>query len=99
MARGPGPTVAVLEDLGDPKCSAGWWGEVHVAVHKGLGLKGAITNGVMRDLDVFDDGSSIFHGSLGPSPCFALVRELSSVFTFYCLRLVEPEFTHHDRHG
>ena len=55
MARGPGPTVAVVEDLDYPNCIAGWWGEVHVAVHKGLGLKGAITNGVMRDLDVIDE--------------------------------------------
>jgi hypothetical protein len=37
MARGPEPTVAVVEDLDYPDCIAGWWGEVHVAVHKGLG--------------------------------------------------------------
>lgn len=41
MARGPAPTVAVVEDLDYPRCIAGWWGEVHVAAHKGLGLKGA----------------------------------------------------------
>ena len=49
MARGEGPTVAVIEDIDYPNCIAGWWGEVHVAVHKGLGLAGAVTNGVMRD--------------------------------------------------
>ena len=42
MARGPMPTVAVIEDLDYPNCIAGWWGEVHVAVHKGLGMKGAV---------------------------------------------------------
>ncbi len=65
MARGPRPTVAVVEDLDHPNCIAGWWGEVHVAVHKGLGLKGALTNGVMRDLDVIDDGFPILAGSIG----------------------------------
>ena len=40
MARGPGPTVAVIEDVDYPNCIAGWWGEVHVAVHKGLGMAG-----------------------------------------------------------
>ena len=48
MAGGSGPTAAVVEDVDYPNCIAGWWGEVHVAVHKGLGLKGALSNGVMR---------------------------------------------------
>ena len=56
MARGPKPTVAVVQDMDYPNCIVGWRGEVHVAVHKGLGLKGALTNGVMRDLGVIDDG-------------------------------------------
>ena len=58
MAGGDGPTAAVVEDVDYPNCIAGWWGEVHVAVHKGLGLAGAVTNGVMRDLDVLDEGGS-----------------------------------------
>ena len=81
MARGPGPTVAVVEDLDHPNCIAGWWGEVHVAVHKGLGLKGALTNGVMRDLDVIDDGFPILAGSIGPSHGFVHVRELKTEVT------------------
>ena len=41
MAAGPSPSAAVVEDVDYPNCIAGWWGEVHVAVHKGLGLAGA----------------------------------------------------------
>ena len=67
MAGGSGPTVAVVEDVDYPNCIAGWWGEVHVAVHKGLGLQGAVTNGVVRDLDVIDDGFPVLAGSIGPS--------------------------------
>ena len=59
MAGGAGPPEAVVEDVDYPNCIAGWWGEVHVAVHKGLGLAGAVTNGVMRDLDVMDDGFTV----------------------------------------
>jgi len=44
MAGETGPTVAVVQDMDGPDCVAGWWGEVHVAVHKGLGMAGAITN-------------------------------------------------------
>ena len=99
MARGPGPTVAVVEDLDHPNCIAGWWGEVHVAVHKGLGLKGALTNGVMRDLDVIDDGFPILAGSIGPSHGFVHVRELKTEVTVNSMRVKEDEFIHADRHG
>ena len=99
MARGPGPTVAVVEDLDHPNCIAGWWGEVHVAVHKGLGLKGALTNGVMRDLDVIDDGFPVLAGSIGPSHGFVHVRELKTEVTVKGMRVKEDEFIHADRHG
>ena len=99
MARGPGPTVAVVEDLDHPNCIAGWWGEVHVAVHKGLGLKGALTNGVMRDLDVIDDGFPILAGSIGPSHGFVHVRELKTEVTVNGMFVKEDELIHADRHG
>ncbi|MEL0132875.1 MAG: RraA family protein, partial [Rhodobiaceae bacterium] len=50
MAGGTSPTAAVVEDVDYPNCIAGWWGEVHVAVHKGLGLAGAVTNGAQGEL-------------------------------------------------
>lgn len=99
MARGPGPTVAVVEDLDYPNCIAGWWGEVHVAVHKGLGLKGAVTNGVMRDLDVIDDGFPILAGSIGPSHGFVHVRDLGRQVTVMGMQVEEDDLIHADRHG
>lgn len=99
MARGPQPTVAVIEDLDYPNCIAGWWGEVHVAVHKGLGMRGALTNGVMRDLDVIDDGFPILAGSVGPSHGFVHVRTLGTEVTVMGLRVAEDDLVHADRHG
>jgi regulator of RNase E activity RraA len=99
MARGPKPTVAVVEDLDYPNCIAGWWGEVHVAVHKGLGMKGAVTNGVMRDLDVIDDGFPILAGSIGPSHGFVHVRDLGCQVSVMGMQVEEDDLIHADRHG
>ena len=99
MARGPQPTVAVVEDVDYPECVAGWWGEVHVAVHKGLGLCGALTNGVMRDLDVIDDGFPILAGSIGPSHAHVHVVELSKPVSIMGLEVHEDDLVHADRHG
>ena len=99
MAREPGQTVAVIEDLDYPNCIAGWWGEVHVAVHKGLGLKGAITNGVMRDLDVIDNEFPILAGSIGPSHGFVHVRDLGVQVSIIGMQVNEDDLIHGDRHG
>ena len=99
MASGNGPTIAVVEDIDHPNCIAGWWGEVHVAVHKGLGMSGAITNGVMRDLDVIDEGFPILAGSVGPSHGYVHVIDIGTQVNIFGMRVYESELMHADRHG
>tara|TARA_B100000902_G_scaffold231126_1_gene219238 strand:+ start:144 stop:854 length:711 start_codon:yes stop_codon:yes gene_type:complete len=99
MAGGDSPTAAVIEDLDYPNCIAGWWGEVHVAVHKGLGLSGAVTNGVMRDLDVMDDGFPVLAGSIGPSHGFVHVVEIGTPVIIMGMTVNQGELVHADRHG
>lgn len=99
MAGGNGPTAAVVEDVDYPNCIAGWWGEVHVAVHKGLGLAGAVTNGVMRDLDVMDDGFPVLAGSIGVSHGYVHVVEIGTPVNVLGMRVYQGELIHADRHG
>ncbi|MEO0943956.1 MAG: RraA family protein [Pseudomonadota bacterium] len=99
MAGGTGPTAAVIEDVDYPNCIAGWWGEVHVAVHKGLGLSGAVTNGVVRDLDVLDDGFSVLAGSIGPSHGYVYCVEIGTPVNILGMRVAQGELVHADRHG
>ncbi|MDH5798321.1 MAG: RraA family protein, partial [Paracoccaceae bacterium] len=47
MAEGSRPAVAVIEDIDFPNCIGAYWGEINTTVHKGFGLSGALTNGVM----------------------------------------------------
>lgn len=99
MAVAPSPSAAVVEDIDYPNCIAGWWGEVHVAVHKGLGLAGAVTNGVMRDLDVIDEGFPVLAGSIGPSHGFVHVVEVGTPVNVFGMQVTQGELIHADRHG
>ena len=99
MAAGPRPSVAVIEDVDFPDCVAGWWGEVHAAVHKGLGLAGAVTNGVMRDLDVMDKEFPVLAGSIGPSHAHVHVVEIGEPVNVLGITVTQGELIHADRHG
>ena len=99
MAAGPSPSAAVIEDTDYPDCIAGWWGEVHAAVHKGLGLAGAVTNGVMRDLDVMDEGFPVLAGSIGVSHGFVHVVEIGTPVNVFGITVTQGELIHADRHG
>ncbi len=99
MAAGPRPGVAVVEDTDGPNCIAGWWGEVHSAVHKGLGLSGAVSNGVMRDLDVMEPGFPVLAGSIGVSHGYVHVKEIGSPVSIFGLEVCQGDLVHADRHG
>ena len=66
--------VVVIEDTDFPNCIGAFWGELNVAVHKGLKIKGTVTNGLLRDLGMLDSGYQVIAGSIGcllytsPSP-------------------------------
>ncbi|MEJ6404395.1 RraA family protein [Yoonia sp. 2307UL14-13] len=99
MAAGPRPAVAVLEDVDYPNCVSAWWGEVHTNVHKGLGLNGALTNGVMRDLGDLAEGFPVVAGSIGPSHAFVHVRELGTPVKVFGMEVRQGDLVHADRHG
>ena len=99
MAAGDEPTVCVVEDLDVPNAVCAWWGEVHSAVHKGLGMSGALTNGVLRDLDELDEGFPIVAGSIGPSHLFVHVTEFDTPVTIFDLKINPGELVHADQHG
>lgn len=99
MASGPSPSLAVIEDVDYPDCISAWWGEVHTTVHKGLGLKGAVTNGVMRDLGDLAPDFPVVAGSIGPSHGFVHVRELGTSVEIFGLTVQQGDLVHADRHG
>ena len=99
MAEAPNPAVAVVEDQDFPDCIGAYWGEVNTTIHKGFGLSGALTNGVMRDLGDLAPGFPVVAGSVGPSHGFVHVTELGTPVTIFGLTIRPGDFVHADRHG
>jgi len=99
MATGTVPAVAVIEDVDFPDAIGAWWGEVNAALHKGLGMLGAVTNGVMRDLDAIDPGFPVLAGSIGVSHGFVHVVETDIPVEVMGMHVEPGELIHADRHG
>ncbi len=99
MADAPSPSVAVIEDLDFPDCIGAYWGEINTTVHKGFGMSGALTNGVMRDLGDVPEGFPVVAGSVGPSHGFVHIREIDTPVSVFGLTVQPGELIHADRHG
>ena len=99
MSEGEGPSIAVVEDVDYPNAIGAYWGEVNTTVHKALGLAGALTNGVMRDLGDLPDGFPVIAGSIGPSHAFVHVVDYAAGARVFDLDIAEGDLVHADRHG
>lgn len=99
MAEAPEPSVAVIEDVDYPDCIGAYWGEINTSVHKGFGMSGVVTNGVMRDLGDLPDGFPVVAGSVGPSHGFVHIREINTPVSVFGLTVSPGDFVHADRHG
>ncbi|ASP34678.1 RraA family protein [Labrenzia sp. VG12] len=99
MSEGERPALAVVEDVDFPNAIGAYWGEINTTVHKGLGLSGALTNGVMRDLGDLPDGFPVVAGSVGPSHGYVHVTEIGTPVKVFGLDIHAGELVHADRHG
>ncbi|MDP5308921.1 RraA family protein [Paracoccus spongiarum] len=99
MATAPRPSVAVVEDLDYPNCIGAFWGEINTTLHKGFGLSGALTNGVVRDLDDLPAHFPVIAGSIGPSHGYVHVRSLAQPVRVMGLTVHQGDLVHADRHG
>ena len=99
MSEVDGPMVAVIEDVDYPDCIGAYWGEINTKVHKGFGLSGALTNGVVRDLGDLAEDFPVVAGSVGPSHGFVHVCEIDTPVNIFGMTVTPGELIHADRHG
>ncbi|KXF82994.1 RraA family protein [Enterovibrio coralii] len=99
MSQGPFPSVTVIEDLDFPNAVGAFWGEINTNVHKGFGISGVLTNGVMRDLGDLPESFPVLAGSIGPSHAFVHVESIGEPVSVFGLTVNEGDLIHADRHG
>jgi regulator of RNase E activity RraA len=99
VSSGPGPTIAVIQDL-DPEPGFGaFWGEVNTTVHKGLGVLGCITSGSIRDLDMIATDFQLLAGSVSPSHAWVHLEDTATEVTVHGMAVRHGDLIHADRHG
>ena len=99
MSEVTGPTLAVIADVDYPDCIGAYWGEINTKVHKGFGLSGALTNGVIRDLGDLANDFQVVAGSIGPSHGFVHVREIDTPVSLFGISVSPNDLVHADLHG
>jgi len=99
IADGNKYCVAVIEDQDNPPGFGAFWGEVNSAIHLGLGVKGLVTNGVVRDLDQWANGFSALAGSIGPSHAHTQIVEYSTDVNIFGMKAKNNDIIHFDKHG
>jgi regulator of RNase E activity RraA len=99
MAQAPKPSVVVIEDEDYPNAIGAFWGEVNTTIHKGFGISGTLTNGVMRDLGDMATDYPVVAGSIGPSHGFVHVTALDVPVEVFGQTVKPGDLVHADRHG
>ncbi len=99
VAQGPGPAIAVIQDLDPVPGTGAFWGEVNTNVHKGLGCLGAVTNGSMRDIEDSARGFNLLGGKIGPSHAFVHLVDFGSRVNVFGMTVSDDDIIHADRHG
>lgn len=98
MSEGARPAICVIEDV-DPVPVGAYWGEVNTNIHRGFGISGTLTNGVIRDLGMCPEDYQVIGGSLGPSHRFVHIKEIGTAVTIFGMTVAAGDFVHADRHG
>lgn len=100
VAAGPRPSITVIQDIDGPDSGLGaFWGEVNSHIHKGLGCAGVITDGSVRDLDMWAKDFFVLAGSIMPSHAHVHVVDVGTVVNVAGMIVSPNDVIHADRHG
>jgi regulator of RNase E activity RraA len=93
------PTIAAIQDIDDRPAYGAFWGEVQSTVHLALGVKGRVTNGSFRDVDMLAPGFQIIGGRIGPSHAHVHMVQMRCEVNLFGMLVKDDEVVHADYHG
>ncbi len=93
------PTIAVLQDIDDAPGFGAFWGEVQSTVHLHLGVRGCVTNGSFRDLDMLAPGFQIIGGCVVPSHAHVHMLDMNIEVDVLGMKAAHDDVIHADFHG
>ncbi len=97
---GPKPSIVVLQDLDGARAGFGsFWGEVNSHIHRGLGARGVITNGSIRDIPANAAGFQMLAGSVMPSHAHVHIVDMNVPVTVAGMAVQSGDLIHADQHG
>lgn len=99
VADGPSPSILVMQDADHPQHKAALWGEVEAHIHRKLGIRGVVTNGVIRDLENLPDSFPMLGGSISPFPLGFGVTDFNVPVEVFGQTVEPGDMIHADRHG
>ena len=97
---GAKPSVICIQDLDGLDAGYGaFWGEVHSAIHKGLGASGLVTDGSIRDIDQWAPDFQFLAAKVAPSHAWADIVDFAGEIEVLGMRVRSGDIVHADRHG
>lgn len=98
--NGPKPSLVLIQDLDGPDAGYGaFWGEVQSAIHRGLGARGVITDGAVRDIDQWAPDFQFLAAKIAPSHAFVHAVDFGLEIEVLGMRVRSGDIVHADRHG
>ena len=100
IEAGPRPSIVLIQDLDGPDAGYGaFWGEVQSAIHRGLGARGLVTNGSVRDIDAWAPEFQFLAAKIAPSHAYVNVVDFGGEVEVLGMRVRSGDIVHADRHG
>jgi regulator of RNase E activity RraA len=99
VGGGAVPKISVVQDLDEQPGYGALWGEVSTHVHKALGVKGVVTNGSVRDIDMIASDFQLLAGLVAPSRAHVHYCDFGCEVNVHGMTVNDGDLVHADKHG
>ena len=99
LGAGPRPAIIVMQDVGATPHLGSLWGEVNAAIHRGLGLAGALVDGAIRDLGAIPSEFPMLGAEICIGNGHAHLTEFDVPVEAFGLAVRPGDLLQMDRHG